>query len=64
MTSKESQYADILVIRWAQRNHCSKETEILQTEVAKLGCSDREIDISNNNLPKGSALHDQFILIF
>ena len=46
MISEESQYADILVARGAQRKHLAKETENLQTEAVKLGRSDGEIEIS------------------
>ena len=58
MTSKESRFADILIARGAQRKHLTKETEILQTEAAKLGWSDGEIDIGKSILPKGSTLRD------
>ena len=37
MMSEESRYADILIARGARRKHLAKETEILQTEAARLG---------------------------
>ena len=58
MTSEESRYADILIARGAQRKHLAKETEILQTEATRLGCSNGEIEIGKSTLPKGSTLRD------
>ena len=37
----------------AQRKHLAKETEILQTEAARLGRTDGEIEIGKSILPKG-----------
>ena len=56
MTSEESRYADILIARGAQRKHLAKETEILQTEAARLGRTDGEIKIGKSILPKGFAV--------
>ena len=53
MTSEESRYADILIARGVQRKHLAKETEILQTEAARLGRTDGEIEISKSILHKG-----------
>ena len=53
MTSEESRYADIQIARGAQRKHLAKETEILQTEAAKTGRTDGEIE---SILPNGSTL--------
>ena len=58
MTSEESRYTDILLARGAQRKHFAKETEILQTEAARLGRSDGEIEIGKSILPKGSTPRD------
>ena len=58
MTSEESRYADILIALGAQRKHLAKETAILQTEAARLGCTDGEIEISKSVLPNGSTLRD------
>ena len=48
MTSEEAQYADILIARGAQRKHLAKETDILQTEAARLGRSKGEIEIGKS----------------
>ena len=58
MSSEESRYADILIAWGAQRKHLTKETEILQTEAAKLGRTDGKIEIGKSILPKGSTLRD------
>ena len=58
MTSEESRYTDILIVQGAQRKHLAKETEVLQTEAAKLGRSDGEMNIGKSILPKGSTLRD------
>ena len=58
MIGEESRYADILIARGAQRKHLLKETEILQTEAAKLGRTDCEIEIGKIILPKSSTLRD------
>ena len=50
ITSEESRYADILVAWGAQRKHLTKETEILQTEAAKLGRTDGEIEIGKSTV--------------
>ena len=52
MTSEEARYADILIARGAQRKHLAKETEILQTEAARLGRTDGEIEIGKVSFPK------------
>ena len=46
------------IARGAQRKHLAKETDILQTEAARLGRSDGEIEIGKSILPKGSTLRD------
>ena len=58
MTSEESQYSDILIARRAQKKFPAKQTEILQTEAAKLGRTDCEIEIGKIILPKSSTLRD------
>ena len=50
MTNEESRYANILSARGAERKDLTKETEILQTESAKLCQSDGEIDIGKSIL--------------
>ena len=58
MTSEETQYADILIALGAQRKHAAKETEVLQTEAAKPGQLEGELDIGKCIFPKGSTLRD------
>ena len=47
MTSEEARYyVDIVIALGAQRKHLTKETEILQTEAARLGRTDLLYEIS------------------